>query len=131
MQRLVNQFAALSQEEMDLIAVMSTQAKNALVRRCGASPNQWVFGRQPKIPAALLSEPEAVEPKQLLDNSGALQQIEAVRHEAIKCFSDYEFDQSLRKAMLRKGRPFRGPLGDWTEDCLLSPSNPDGWRGLC
>jgi len=110
MQRLVNQFAALSQEEMDLIAVMSTQAKNALVRRCGASPNQWVFGRQPKIPAALLSEPEAVEPKQLLDNSGALQQIEAVRHEAIKCFSDYEFDQSLRKAMLRKGRPFRGPL---------------------
>ena len=36
----------LEREEMDLMAV---HAKNSLVRRCGASPCQWVFGRQPRV----------------------------------------------------------------------------------
>lgn len=110
MRRLVNQFAACTGDEMTSLANMSMFAKNTLVRRCGASPAQWVYGRQPKIPAALLSEPEAVEAKQSMENSDAYLQIEMARHEAIKCFADFEFDQALRKAMLRKGRPFRGPL---------------------
>lgn len=110
MRRLVNQFAACTGDEMTILANMSMFAKNTMVRRCGASPAQWVYGRQPKIPAALLSEPEAVEAKQSMENSDAYLQIEMARHEAIKCFADFEFDQALRKAMLRKGRPFRGPL---------------------
>ena len=108
--KLVSQFAALSQHEMDLVVNMCLHAKNTLTRRSGASPCQWVFGRQPKLPAALLSEPEAIEAKQTMDNSEALLQIEAVRHEAMKSFIDYDFNQSLRRAMLRKGRPWRGPL---------------------
>jgi len=110
MQRLVSQFAAHDAEEMEILANMTTFAKNTLTRRSGASPCQWVFGRQPRIPAALLSEPEAVEAKQMLDSSDALRQIEAVRHEAMKSFLDFEFSDALRKAMLRKGRPWRGPI---------------------
>ena len=108
--RLISQFAAMTEDEMNLTINMCLFAKNSMTRRSGASPTQWVFGRLPKIPTALLSEPEAVEAKQLLDNSSALMQIEAVRQEAMKSFIDYEFDQSLRKAVLRKGRPWRGPL---------------------
>ena len=108
--RLINQFAALSREEMDLVINMAVHAKNSLVRRCGASPCQWVFGRQPRVPSSLLSEPEAVEAKSMVDNNDALLQVEMVRHEAMKAFADYEFNQALRRAMLRKGRPYRGPL---------------------
>lgn len=108
--RLVNQFAATSLFEMNLLVNMALFAKNSMIRRSGALPAQWVFGRQPKIPAALMSEPEAIEAKQLLDLSDAFRQTEAVRQEAMKAFIDFEFDDMLRKAMLRKGRPWRGPL---------------------
>ena len=108
--RLISQFAALSREEMDVVINMAVHAKNSLVRRCGASPCQWVFGRQPRAPSSLLSEPEAVEAKSMVDNNDALLQVEMVRHEAMKAFADYEFNQALRRAMLRKGRPYRGPL---------------------
>ena len=95
---------------MHLVVNMAVHAKNSLVRRCGASPCQWVFGRQPRVPSSLLSEPEAVEAKSMVDNNDALLQVEMVRHEAMKAFADYEFNQALRRAMLRKGRPYRGPL---------------------
>ena len=108
--KLVNQFAALHGEEMDIVVNMAVHAKNSMVRRCGASPRQWVFGRQPRVPTALLSEPESVEAKSMVDSNDALLQIEMIRHEAMKAFADYEFNQTLRKAMLRKGRPYRGPL---------------------
>lgn len=89
---------------------MAVHAKNSMVRRCGASPCQWVLGRQPRVPTALLSEPESVEAKSMVDSNDALLQIEMIRHEAMKAFADYEFNQTLRKAMLRKGRPYRGSL---------------------
>ena len=108
--RLVSQFAAVTQEEMNIMTSMTTWAKNTMIRRCGASPCQWVYGKQPKIPTALLSEPDSVEAKSMLDQSESFLQLEMVRHEAMKQFMDYEFNQALRKAMLRKSRPYRGPL---------------------
>eukprot|EP00435_Cladocopium_sp_Y103_P039387 s1919_g10.t1 len=108
--RLVSQFAAVTQEEMNIMTSLTTWAKNTMIRRCGASPCQWVYGKQPKIPTALLSEPDSVEAKSMLDQSEAFLQLEMVRHEAMKQFMDYEFNQALRKAMLRKSRPYRGPL---------------------
>ena len=108
--KLVNQFAAVQLDEMNRVMNMTTWAKNTMIRRCGASPCQWVFGRQPKVPTALLSDPDSVEAKSMLDQSEAFMQLEMVRHEAMKQFLDYEFNQALRRAMLRKNRPFRGPL---------------------
>ena len=95
---------------MNIMTSMTTWAKNTMIRRCGASPCQWVYGKQPKIPTALLSEPDSVEAKSMLDQSESFLQLEMVRHEAMKQFMDYEFNQALRKAMLRKSRPYRGPL---------------------
>ena len=50
MGRLINQHAPTTGEEMDLIAVMTTAAKNSMMRRSGSSPAQWAFGRNPKVP---------------------------------------------------------------------------------
>ena len=108
--RLVSQFAAVNQDDMNIVTSMMTWAKNTMIRRCGASPCQWVYGRQPKVPTALLSEPDAVEAKSMLDQSEEFLQLEMIRYEAAKQFLDYEHNQALRKAMLRKSRPYRGPL---------------------
>eukprot|EP00439_Symbiodinium_sp_Y106_P059734 s694_g8.t1 len=54
-QRLVSQFAPLGPEELNVIVVMATSAKNNLMRRAGSSPAQWVYGRNHKLPGSLLS----------------------------------------------------------------------------
>ena len=110
MSRLVSQFAATSSDEMELLSAMACFSKNTLARRAGASPCQWVYGRNPKVPAALLSEPDSIEAKQVIDDNEKFRQIEEVRHAAMKEFLDYEYNEALRKAILRKNRPWRGPL---------------------
>ena len=82
MQRLVNQFAATTADEMQMLAKMACFAKNSLVRRSGASPCQWVYGRNPKIPNSILSEPDAIEAKQVIEGSDRYRRIEEVRHQA-------------------------------------------------
>ena len=84
MQRLVNQFAATTADEMQMLAKMACFAKNSLVRRSGASPCQWVYGRNPKIPNSILSEPDAIEAKQVIEDSERYRRIEEVRHQAIE-----------------------------------------------
>ena len=51
--RLVNQFAALTQTEMDVVVGMSVFAKNTMVRRSGASPAQWGFRQTAKNSCSL------------------------------------------------------------------------------
>ena len=87
---------------------MAAHAKNTLIRRSGSSPAQWVHGRQPKLPASLLSDGGSIETCSLTSDSERLQQIEAVRVEAMCNHHRWEANQSLRAALLRKGRPYRG-----------------------
>jgi hypothetical protein len=110
MQRLVNQFAATTADEMQMLAKMACFAKNSLVRRSGASPCQWVYGRNPKIPNSILSEPDAIEAKQVIEDSERYRRIEEVRHQAMMEYLQFEHSEALRKAVLRKSRPWRGPV---------------------
>ena len=107
---LVSQFAPTSTPEMNLVVSMATAAKNSLMRRSGSAPSQWVFGRLPRLPGALLSTGGTVEACQLLEDSERLRQIESVRAEAMAQYIRFEYDSTLRAALLRKGRPFRGPF---------------------
>ena len=110
MKRLINQYAVINAEEMQVVANLASFSKNTLARRAGASPCQWVFGRTPKIPGALLSEPDAIEAKQVIDDSAKYREIEAMRHTAMQEFLTFEHNEALRRAILRKSRPWRGPL---------------------
>ena len=107
---LVSQFAPTSTAEMNLVVSMATAAKNSLMRRSGSTPSQWVFGRLPRLPGALLSTGGTMEACQLLEDSERLRQIESVRAEAMAQYIRFEYDSTLRAALLRKGRPFRGPF---------------------
>ena len=110
MKRLVSQFAATTPDEMQQIANMACFAKNSMARRSGASPCQWVYGRAPKIPSAILSEPDAVEAKQVIEDSERYRRIEEMRHNAMLEYLKFEHSEALRKAILRKSRPWRGPV---------------------
>ena len=110
MRRLINQYSAITSDDMKLLANLACSAKNSLARRSGASPCQWVFGRNPKIPSSLLSEPDALEAKQVISDSQKLMEIESMRHSAMQEFIAFEHNEALRKAVLRKSRPWRGPI---------------------
>ena len=109
-QRLVNQFAPVGAAELNLITAMAAFAKNNLLNRSGSSPCQWVFGRNHKLPGALLSSGGNIEACQLASDSERLQRIEAIRAAAMSEFHNFEYNNALRNALLRKPRPFRGPF---------------------
>ena len=106
--RLIHQFAALTPSEVNVCVLMACYAKNRLVRRSGSSPNQWVFGRDPKLPASLLSDGGSIESAQVTADSERLMQLEAIRTQALMNHHRYEAHESLRTALLRKSRPYRG-----------------------
>ena len=115
MWKLVSQFAATTAEELQQLANMACFAKNTMARRSGASPCQWVYGRAPKIPTATLSEPDALEAKQVINDSERLRRIEEQHLQAMLAYLQFEHSEALRKAILRKSRPWRGPIeiGAW------------------
>ena len=106
--RLISQFAVLTIPDVNLAVIMACHAKNSLIRRSGSSPCQWVFGRNPKLPAALPSDGGSIESSQLVSDSERLQQIEAVRIQAMLNHHQFKANQALRVALLRKSRPYRG-----------------------
>ena len=65
------------------VRAMAAHAKNTLIRRSGSSPAQWVHGRQPKLPASLLSDGGSIETCSLTSDSERLQQIDELRPCAI------------------------------------------------
>ena len=96
LRRLINQFSPTTREELELLITMAVASKNRLARRSGASPNQCVFGRDPKIPATLLSEPDAIEAKQVIQDSEKLRHVEQVRHQALKDYLDFESHSAMQ-----------------------------------
>ena len=110
LKRLIHQFAVIDKEDLVLVASLASDAKNSLARRSGASPAQWVYGRNPRVPASLLSDPDSLEAKQVISDSAKLSAIERMRHAAMIEYIDFEHSEALRKAILRKSRPWRGPL---------------------
>ena len=63
-----------------------------------------------RIPSAILSEPDAVEAKQVIEDSERYRRIEEMRHNAMLEYLKFEHSEALRKAILRKSRPWRGPV---------------------
>ena len=108
--KLVDQFVPLTAKDMGLLAIMAARANNNLTRRAGATPSQWAHGRLPRLPAGLLSDPEGAVAHQAVSRSQDLLRIECVQTAAVAAFHEYEADNNLQKAMLRKGRLWMGPL---------------------
>ena len=68
------------------------------------------FGREPKLPGALMSDPDNPATHEAATLDEELHRAFGMRASAAKAFIDYENDDHLRRAMLRQGRPWRGSL---------------------
>ena len=70
--RLIDEKQLAGEEHMKMLGAMVGAAMNDKVRTCGASPNQWLFGRNPRVPEDLLSPDGQLEALRGLDQDQQL-----------------------------------------------------------
>ena len=110
--RLDTDRAISTAEEFDQALLQSCQAKNSLVRHFGYAPEQIVLGKSIRIPASNASD-ETATSHTLADGDD----LEAERHKsrlelcckARQAFLEADNSQTIRRAMLRRSNPVRGP----------------------
>lgn len=105
--KLIDEKQFVGEEQMKMLGAMVSSAMNDRIRTCGASPNQWLFGRNPRAPDDLLSPDGKIEALRGLDADEQLRLRNYVRAQADIALAQYRTDEALRKAVLRQGRPTR------------------------
>ena len=116
--RMDNHSPLTNDTTFDEALLQAFQAKNALVRHQGYSPEQIVLGKAVHVPGSLTSDED-------LSSHAATEgsDLEAERHrqrlelrcQARKVFWEADNNHAIRRALLRRGNPTRGPYrpGDW------------------
>ena len=136
--RTVQHGQVTGEEEMRIMAMMVSAAKNTMRRRCGFSPAQWVLGKDPKLPADLVDGTEHEKALSLATHDPQLRRRYAIRTAAREAFVRMQGDDQLRRAMLARSRPVSRPISVG-ELCFIFrlPSRAVGrkikgvWRGPC
>ena len=93
--------------DMKSLGIIVSASMNDKVRTCGASANQWLFGKSPQMPYDLLDREGQVEALQGREPDEELRLRQYIRAQADMLISQYKIDDALRTAILRRGRPGR------------------------
>ena len=107
-----------SDSQLDQALQQVFNAKNALVRHKGYAPEQSVLGKSVRIPGSVSSDEELSSHSpaegQDLEAEEHRQRLE-LRCQARKAFFEADNSQTIRRAMLRRSNPVRGPYlaGSW------------------
>ena len=104
-------------EEFEQSLIQAFNAKNSLSRIKGYSPEQAVLGISRRLPGSLTSDASVGSLSMAEDEGPASDQFRVAlerRCLARKAFIDADNSSSLRRALLRRSRPLRGPyeVGD-------------------
>ena len=120
-------------------------ACNNHIKRNGFTPYQYVIGKSPRIPTSLVEVMEG-DDRRLSANSAALfedgpRRAEQIRAAANRAFFELDTDDAVRRALVARVRPPRGPFlpGQlvyyWRNSCTKAFSKrmqvSQGWRGPC
>ncbi len=111
--RYDNEEMISSPQDFDGILQACFQAKNALAWHQGYSPEQIVLGKSKKLPASLCSDESSVAHSLAIGEgleSENFRQCLNVRARARQAFILADNSQSMRRAMLRRSCPMRGPF---------------------
>ena len=84
--------------------VLHSPVKNSMIQSYGYTPHQHAFGKNPEVPADLLSEPLHVVPATASLNDDAIARTQAVRTAARKAVVETQDDQALRRAYSARPR---------------------------
>ena len=106
-EKIIDEKQLSGEEDMKMMASTISSSMNDKIRTCGASANQWLFGRNPRVPADLLSPDGQIEALYGLEHDEELRRRNYVRAQADVALSQFRIDDALRKAVLRQGRPAR------------------------
>ena len=123
-----------------ILAVAETnKAKNSLARRSGFSPQQWVIGRDIRLPADLMDDGEVSRLQAQAVASTPTTRFfrkAELRQAAREAFAQAGNDEALRKAEIGRIRPTRGPfrVGEWVfyydPPGEATGYQPTHWRGM-
>lgn len=94
--------------EVEMASGLVSAAKNTLRRRCGFSPCQWVFGRDPKLPGCLVDHAQDIGAHSLAEYNTSIGRRFAIQTAARKAFVEMQNDDTLRRSLLRRTRVHRG-----------------------
>ncbi len=100
-------------QEFDQVLLACCQAKNALTRQQGYSPEQIVLGKSIALPASLSSDDNAAAHSLAIGNdleSETFRRQLDIRTQARKAFLIADNDHSIRRALLHRSCPSRGKL---------------------
>jgi hypothetical protein len=82
-------------------------AINTYTRNSGFSPNQVMWGRDPKVPTSLVNSPECIAAHSAAFEEPLAQRAEEIRAAASRAFIDYDTDKRVRLALTTYTRPLR------------------------
>lgn len=105
--RIIDEKQTKGRQDMKLLGAMVGSSMNDKVRMSGASPNQWVFGKNPTIPGDLLNMDGKIEMAMGLSRDEQLRHRQQVRSRADALISEYRIQEALQKAVSRQSRPPR------------------------
>eukprot|EP00969_Alexandrium_andersonii_P276992 12243541-Alexandrium_andersonii.AAC.1 len=88
-------------EKLEVVACCCAGAKNSLRRRCGFSPNQWVYGKEPRLPGELCDEENFCSAQTPTESIGRRYQ---VRTAARRAFVEMQTCDTLKRASLGRNR---------------------------
>ena len=106
-EKAVDEFQLVGELDMKILGAMVSASLNEKVKTCGCSANQWVFGKDPKMPWDLLSPDGRIEALQGLDADYEIRRRQQVRAASDQKIAEFTVNDSLRRAVLRQGRPTR------------------------
>ena len=130
--RVVQHTSVREIAEVKIAVSCTAAAKNFLRRRCGFSPNQWVMGRGPRLPADLVGETQDVSGHSRALESDQLARRYRIRTAARCAFVEMQNDDSLRRALLARSRVHRGDFepGTYVYWWRIPKHKTEGvWRG--
>lgn len=127
-----------STEHLDQVLLSCFMAKNSLIRHHGYSPEQIVLGKSTKLPASLSSDESGIAHSLAVGDtpeSERFRNLLDLRSKARVAFLKADNDHAIRRALLRKSCPVRGPYEKgqlvmyWMKAPKASRLNPGRWHG--
>ena len=113
-EKLVDTFAAVGVKDLELLLAPALHAVNSMTLSRGRSAFQAVFGKVPRLPGGLLTDPSSLAMTPTDDPAATA---EIIRSEAIKTLCDLNVRQSLRPAVLRKTHNTKVPQLEPGQPC--------------
>ena len=94
--------------EVDIGTGAVSYAKNSLIRRAGASPQQALFGRELTLPESVLGTPDKLGTAMTMTDETRLQRRAEIRSTACRAFFQYDLEQALARGANAQTRRYRG-----------------------